>query len=234
MATRECDAVLVVSAEEKDVLASQVPEQTIAVISNIHEVSRDIPPYEARRGLVFIGGFEHPPNVDAMLWFCQEIMPRILEQLPDSILHIVGSKTPESILALASKSVIPHGYVEKVESLFQSCLLSVAPLRFGAGVKGKINQSMSHGVPVVSTSIGVEGMHVVHEKSALVADDPLDFAAQVVRLHRDACALERTIAKRSHEHRGTFLARRRSPRPRAIARRFNREERDAKNRVSCD
>ncbi len=184
--TRDCDAVLVVSAEEKDVLASQVPEQTIAVISNIHEVSRDIPPYEARHGLVFIGGFEHPPNVDAMLWFCQEIMPRILEQLPDSILHIVGSKTPESILALASKSVIPHGYVEKVESLFQSCLLSVAPLRFGAGVKGKINQSMSHGVPVVSTSIGVEGMHLVHEKSALVADDPLDFATQVVRLHRDA------------------------------------------------
>ena len=94
-ATRESDAVLVVSAEEKNVLASQAPEQTIAVISNIHEVSRSIPPYKARRGLVFIGGFEHPPNVDAMLWFCQEIMPHILEQLPDTILHIVGSKMPE-------------------------------------------------------------------------------------------------------------------------------------------
>ena len=233
-ATRECDAVLVVSAEEKDVLASQVPEQTIAVISNIHEVSRDIPPYEARDGLLFIGGFEHPPNVDAMLWFCQEIMPRILEQLPDSILHIVGSKTPESILALASKSVIPHGYVEKVESLFQSCLLSVAPLRFGAGVKGKINQSMSHGVPVVSTSIGVEGMHLVHEKSALVADDPLDFATQVVRLHRDAALwneLSQNGLTNIEEHFSPEVAERGLAQ---LLEDLSAKNGDAKNRVSCE
>jgi glycosyltransferase involved in cell wall biosynthesis len=130
-------------------------------------------------------------RISAAPVFGEEIMPSILEQLPDSVLHIVGSKMPESILALASKSLIAHGYVEDVEPLFQSCLLSVAPLRFGAGVKGKINQSMSHWLPVISTSIGVEGMYLVHEENALIADDPIDFATQVVRLHRDATLWEK-------------------------------------------
>ncbi|MEO8219063.1 MAG: glycosyltransferase, partial [Acidobacteriota bacterium] len=158
-------AVLVVSAEEKEVLAAQIPRQRIAVVSNIHEPFASIAPCETRHGLLFIGGFEHTPNVDAMLWFCQEIMPRILAQLPETMLHIVGSKMPESISGLASKSVVTHGFVKNVESFFESCLLSVAPLRFGAGVKGKINQSMSHGLPVVSTSIGIEGMHLTHEEA---------------------------------------------------------------------
>jgi glycosyltransferase involved in cell wall biosynthesis len=75
--------------------------------------------------------------------------------------------------------------VENVEPLFASCVLSVAPLRWGARVKGKINQSMSLGVPVVATSIGAEGMHLVHEHDILIADEPDDFARAVVRLCRD-------------------------------------------------
>jgi glycosyltransferase involved in cell wall biosynthesis len=86
---------------------------------------------------------------------------------------------------LASDHVVTHGYLENVDSFFESCLLSVAPLRFGAGVKGKINQSMSFGVPVVSTSIGAEGMHLTHEKNILIADGPREFARHVIRLHRD-------------------------------------------------
>jgi glycosyltransferase involved in cell wall biosynthesis len=149
--------------------------------------------------------------VDAMLWFCAEIMPKILRQLPEAKFHIIGSKMPESVRALASDHVVTHGYVENVALFFESCLLSVAPLRFGAGVKGKTNQSMSFGVPVVSTSLGAEGMHLTHEKNILLADQPLEFAQQVIRLHRDRelwTALSRNGLRNIEEHFSSAAAKR--------------------------
>jgi GT2 family glycosyltransferase len=207
----ESDAIVVVSPDEKRVLEKKLPRQRIAVISNIHEIRATIPPFESRRDFLFIGGFEHTPNVDAMLWFCAEIMPKILRELPDTTFHIIGSKMPESVRALASDHVVAHGYVEKVEPFFESCLLSVAPLRFGAGVKGKTNQSMSFGVPVVSTSLGAEGMHLTHEKNILLADQPLEFAQQVIRLHRDRelwTALSRNGLRNIEEHFSSAAAKR--------------------------
>jgi O-antigen biosynthesis protein len=200
---RESDAVVVVSQDEERVLKKSLPNHRIAVISNIHEVRATIPPFESRRDFLFIGGFEHTPNVDAMLWFCAEIMPGILTELPATTFHIIGSKMPESVRALAGDRVVTHGYLENVDHFFESCLLSVAPLRFGAGVKGKVNQSMSFGVPVVSTSIGAEGMHLTHEKNILLADQPLEFAQQVIRLHRDRdlwTALSRNGLRNIEEH----------------------------------
>jgi GT2 family glycosyltransferase/glycosyltransferase involved in cell wall biosynthesis len=207
----ESDAIVVVSPEEKRVLETKLPGQRIALISNIHEPRAAIPPFESRRDFLFIGGFEHTPNVDAMLWFCGEIMPKILRQLPEAKFHIIGSKMPEPVRALASNHIITHGYVEKVEPFFESCLLSVAPLRFGAGVKGKTNQSMSFGVPVVSTSIGAEGMHLTHENNVLLADRPQEFAEQVIRLHRDRelwAALSRNGQKNIEDHFSSAAAKR--------------------------
>jgi O-antigen biosynthesis protein len=207
----ESDAIVVVSPEEKRVLEKKLPRQRIAIISNIHETRAAIPPFESRRDFLFIGGFEHTPNVDAMLWFCAEIMPKILRQLPEAKFHIIGSKMPESVRALASDHVVTHGYVENVEPFFESCLLSVAPLRFGAGVKGKTNQSMSFGVPVVSTSIGAEGMHLTHEKNILLADGPQEFAEQLIRLHRDRelwTALSKNSLKNIEQHFSSAAAKR--------------------------
>ena len=181
----ECDAVLVVSPDEKEILAEKLPRQRIEIVSNIHQTRASIPSFETRRDFLFIGGFEHTPNVDAMLWFVGQIMPLIRRQLPETKFHIVGSKMPEVVRALACDDVLTHGYVENVDSFFESCVLSVAPLRWGAGVKGKINHSMSFGVPVVSTTIGVEGMHLTHGENVLVADTAEAFAKEVVRLHRD-------------------------------------------------
>jgi len=181
----EADAIVVVSPEEKRVLEKKLPGKRIAIISNIHETRPAIPPFESRRDFLFIGGFEHTPNVDGALWFCAEIMPKIIDEWPDALFHIIGSKMPASVRALASDHVVTHGYLENVDHIFETSLLSVAPLRFGAGVKGKVNQSMSFGVPVVSTSIGAEGMHLVHEQNILLADNPGEFARQIIRLHRD-------------------------------------------------
>jgi len=179
------DVMVVVSTEEENILKEKLPGHRVALISMIHDVQSEIPPYGSRRDCLFVGGFEHTPNVDAMLWFSSEIMPQVLEQLPGVKLHIIGSKIPESIRLLASEHIITHGYVEHIEPFLQSCLLSVAPLRYGAGVKGKITQSMSWGLPVVSTSIGAEGMHLEHDRNVLVADKAAIFAKHIVQLHRD-------------------------------------------------
>jgi GT2 family glycosyltransferase len=181
-----CDAVIVVSPHEKELLERELPESHIAVVSNIHEPHELVMPSAGREDLVFIGGFEHPPNVDAVQWFCREIMPLVLTELPETRFHIIGSKVTEAVRALANERVIVHGYVEDVRPFFDSCLLSVAPLRYGAGVKGKINQSMSYGLPVVATSIAAEGMHLDHGENVLVADEPYEFAQHIIRLHRDA------------------------------------------------
>lgn len=180
-----CDAVVVVSPIEKQVLEKELPTSHVAIVSNIHEVHEPVKPFAGRKDFVFVGGFEHPPNVDAMLWFCAEIMPRVSAKLPHAHLHIIGSKTPASVWSLAAEDVTVHGYVEDVAPFFQSCLLSVAPLRYGAGVKGKVNQSMSFGVPVVATSIGAEGMYLRNGENILVADEPAEFADSIIRLHRD-------------------------------------------------
>jgi O-antigen biosynthesis protein len=181
-AISHCNAALVVSAFEKEILAEAAPGARVAVVSNIHRVAPNVAPFKGRHDFVFIGGFEHPPNVDAMLWFAVEIMPKIVARVPDAKLHMVGSRMPAMIRDLANEHIIAHGYVKNVEPFFSSCVLSVAPLRYGAGVKGKINQSMSFGLPVVSTSCGAEGMHLTHGKDILIANDPADFASQVIRL----------------------------------------------------
>jgi GT2 family glycosyltransferase/glycosyltransferase involved in cell wall biosynthesis len=180
-----CDAVVVVSTEETRILKKRLPGNRVALISMIHEVQSVIAPYNSRRDCLFIGGFEHTPNVDAMLWFASKIMPRVIQKLPELRLHIIGSKMPDRIRSLASKNIVTHGYVEHIEPFLQSCLVSVAPLRFGAGVKGKITQSMSWGLPVVSTAIGAEGMHLTHDKNVLVADQAAAFAKHILQLHRD-------------------------------------------------
>ncbi len=185
------DAVVVVSTEETKILKKKLPGHRVALISMIHDVQSGTPPYGSRRDCLFVGGFEHTPNVDAMLWFCSKIMPHVLERLPEATLHIIGSKIPESIRLLASENIIIHGYVERIEPFLESCLLSVAPLRYGAGVKGKITQSMSWGLPVVSTTIGAEGMHLEHEKNVLVADKAALFARHIVQLHRDPALWQR-------------------------------------------
>ena len=109
------------------------------------------------RDMLFIGGFQHPPNIDAVLFFLKEIYPLLSESLGDAKFYIIGDKVPPEIVAFANERIIVAGLQRDVRPFFDSVKLSVAPLRFGAGVKGKINQSMAFGVPVVATSLAVEG-----------------------------------------------------------------------------
>lgn len=179
------DRTLVVSSVEADVLRDADPSIEVDVVSNIQSVNGISNRYSQRNGILFIGGFEHPPNVDGVLWFCREIFPKILEVEPGIHFHIIGSKPPAEILELASDQVTVHGYVEDVRPIFESCRLSVAPLRYGAGVKGKVNQSLGFGLPCIVTPIAGEGMHLVDGKDAIIRETAEEFATGLVQAYSD-------------------------------------------------
>jgi O-antigen biosynthesis protein len=191
-AARRADATFVVSELELGLLHAECPDARIYVLSNIHEVCRRQGPLSARNDVLFIGGFGHPPNVDAVLFFARDVWPRLRDRLPAEARFVVaGSDPPEEIRALGGDRVVVTGHVPELGPYLDAARVSVAPLRFGAGVKGKINTAHAHGVPVVSTSIGVEGMGLAHERDVLVADEPEAMARAVVRAFEDGALAER-------------------------------------------
>lgn len=180
-----CDATLVVSPHEQALLAQMLPQARVEVLSNIHEVHGCRHPHEERKDLVFIGGYGHPPNSDAIRWMAGDILPKLRAALPDIRLHVLGD-LPDSVRReLAMPGLELHGRVSDLAPWLDNCLASLAPLRFGAGVKGKINMAMSHGVPVIATTIAVEGMQLCDGMDVLVADDAAAFANAVLGLQRD-------------------------------------------------
>ena len=193
------DLTLAITAEEKEQLLREKPDSHIEVLPNIHEIDPGSKSFADRHGLMFIGGFWHEPNVDAIEYFANEILPLIINQLPDVVLYVVGSNMPESIKSLASEHIKPLGFVPDVSGYFESCRVFVSPLRFGAGMKGKVGQSIAFGLPVVTTSIGAEGMLLDNGRTALIADTPEDFSAAIVQLHTDE-ALWKMIKNNAIQH----------------------------------
>jgi glycosyltransferase involved in cell wall biosynthesis len=172
-------------------LAHELPQTPVQVLSNLHAPAPAGPGWAQRRGLLFVGGFRHPPNVDAVRWLVADVLPLIHAQRPDIALHCIGADVPDSIAALASTpGVHIHGHVPDLQPWLEACVVSVAPLRFGAGIKGKINQAMAHGLPVVATPCAVEGMHLHDGSDVLVASDAATFAQAVLRLHDDTALWE--------------------------------------------
>ncbi len=190
-ATRSADVTLTVSEHERRTLLAEEPSADVRVLSNIHEALPEGPPFEARRGVLFVGGFRHAPNADAVRHFVEDVWPRCKDRLPGAAFYIVGSAMPEAVARLRGDGVEPVGFVEDLADVLGRVRVSVAPLRFGAGVKGKINSAMAHGVPVVASELAVEGMDLVRDEEVLVADDPAAFADLVVRAHEDRETWER-------------------------------------------
>jgi hypothetical protein len=180
---RKARFTIVVSNDEKERLLDHAGQLDIRVIPNVHAVQPLVNRFHDRSGILFIGGFRHSPNVDAVEYFVSAIFPELRKAIPGVTFHVVGSYPPDVIRNLACEDIVVTGHVPDVADYFRNCRLSVAPLRFGAGVKGKVNMSMAYGLPVVITSIAAEGMHLVNGKNALVADDPSAFAAAVVQLY---------------------------------------------------
>lgn len=138
-----------------------------------------------RHGILFVGGFAHAPNADAAEWFVHEVMPRIVKERHDAHLYLLGSNPTTEVLALAGKNVTVIGYVSEEDLLdyYKRVRVSVAPLRFGAGMKGKVIEAMRYGLPCSMTSIGAQGLEDV--PFLAVSDDPTLFADNVLRMLND-------------------------------------------------
>ena len=181
----EADITFVVSEYERDLLSSLMPSANVDLLSTIHEVYGRTCGHKGRRDLLFIGGFGHPPNADAMNWMASEILPELRRVAPDANILVAGDVPEGNRRVLSEAGLQMLGRVPDLEPLMSSALASIAPLRFGAGVKGKINMAMSHGLPVIGTTVSVEGMRLENGVDVLVADTAEAFTSAYARLVRD-------------------------------------------------
>jgi glycosyltransferase involved in cell wall biosynthesis len=179
------DVVWSASADDKEVMAREVPGKRIEVVPTIHELRQRGNPFEDREGLLFIGNLAHRPNADAVLFFMREVYPRLRQKLPGVRLDIIGDFGSDAIAAYNSEEVRVRGYVPDVEPYLRGARVFIAPLRFGAGIKGKVGEALAHGIPVVTTSIGAEGFGLTHKSDVMIADDPESFATAIWQLYSD-------------------------------------------------
>ncbi|HVW23036.1 MAG TPA: glycosyltransferase [Candidatus Saccharimonadales bacterium] len=184
------DATLVVSTLEVEKLQEEAIDANIYIVSNIHELRPEAykKGFNDRHDILFVGNYAHLPNRDSIKWFVKDIFPVVLKELPDVKLHVVGANMPDSLQKdLQGKNIIVDGYLsdEELASLLMKSRVFVAPLRYGAGVKGKVGQAIEYGLPSVTSSIAAEGMHIQDGVSGLLADDAKTFATQVVKLYKD-------------------------------------------------
>ena len=158
--------------------------------------------YSKRENIMFVGGFAHPPNADAVLWFAREIFPLVRRQLPDVKFLVAGSKVTDEIRALETpeSGIVIKGFVtdEELADMYASTKLVAVPLRYGAGVKGKILEALYNGAAVVTTSIGAEGIPFV-ETALEIADEAEAFAEKITALYQDNDRLG-AMCRRSQEY----------------------------------
>jgi O-antigen biosynthesis protein len=185
------NAVITHSKEESDLLKSQVPGAVVVTVPwSVTPKATEVP-FSKRRGIAFIGGYGHEPNLDAARWLIKDIMPlvRMHDQSIQCIL--VGSDMPDEIRQMADDGIVPIGQVENLADVFDTVRLTVAPLAYGAGIKGKVIESLSAGIPCVCTPIAAEGLNLPAPLRAHVADRAEAIAASIVRLHGDEVENER-------------------------------------------
>ncbi|MDD1628507.1 MAG: glycosyltransferase family 4 protein, partial [Methylococcaceae bacterium] len=134
---------------------------------------------------VFIGIFSHEPNVDAVLYFYREIWPTIVKNHPDSHWFIIGGNPPPEIQSLACSNIEVTGYVPETLPYLKKSWISIAPLRFGAGMKGKVGEAMAAGIPVVTTDFGAQGLDITNGEQLLIASTAAEFSEQINNLILD-------------------------------------------------
>jgi GT2 family glycosyltransferase len=197
IASLAADAVIVNSAAELRALRAEAHVPAF-VVPQIHETAAGCAKFGSAARLLFIGNFGYAPNVDAVKWLCSEIMPRVWEELPNVHVTLAGDVPPDTVRALTSERVDVPGYVQDTAPFFYKSQAFVAPLRLGAGMRGKVGEALSHRLPCVLTSTAAEGFDMAPEQNCLIADDADAFAAAIVRLFVEPKTWERLSACSDH------------------------------------
>lgn len=181
---REQDALLVTSERDISIFNETVPQVPKYLIPNGVDTNY-FQPFKSKpipHSLIFVGMMKYVPNYDGITWFLDEIFPKIQVKVPDATITIVGKNPPNSILSRASENIIFTGFVEDTRPYIEKSSVYVVPLRMGGGTRLKIMEALAVKKPIVTTSIGCEGIDVIDEESILIADNTNDFADRVVEL----------------------------------------------------
>lgn len=190
---RNSDCSIVLSEYEKTMLERDFGIRNSVVIPIVLENQDQVVPYAEREGIAFVGGFQHTPNVDSVEYFVENLLPEIRERIPGLKFYVIGSKPPPELFELSEgdRDIIVTGFVESLDPYLNSVRLTIAPLRFGAGIKGKIGSSLSYGVPCIASKIGSEGMGLTHGQDVLMSTTDAEFADHVVEAYEDAATWEK-------------------------------------------
>jgi glycosyltransferase involved in cell wall biosynthesis len=187
---RRFEAVTSVSNEDRAALFKAIGserEMPVIPIAVDAEAEQPIPRKESARGILSLATMMWPPNVDGVMWFARSIYPLVHQEVPDSRFYVVGQRPVAEVRALpdSEPSIDVTGYVADPTSYISSSACLIVPLRSGGGMRVKILEALARGIPIVSTTIGYEGIDLIAGKHLLVADTPEAFAAAVVRLLRE-------------------------------------------------
>lgn len=179
------DAVITHSTAEAVILTRRHPGKPVRIVPFAVPAMPVERPFGARRGFAFVGSFDHQPNLDAALLLVEEVMPALAELDASIPCYIVGSGMPAHLKAKAGGAVHMLGFVPDIASLYDMVRLTCAPLSFGAGVKGKVLESLACGLPCVCTTIAAEGLDLQTIFHEVIANDPAALAALIHRVHED-------------------------------------------------
>ena len=183
---RKVDLVFSYSDVEHAVIISHNLDSTrIARCPWVVELPEKSPAFDERRDIAFLGNFSHLPNLEAMEYFVSEVMPLVRERLPGVCLRIYGSNTSDGLEALSAEDVFIEGWISSVDQVYDGCRVFVAPLRSGAGLKGKVVGALAHGVPCVLSPVAAEGTGIRDGQEASIADAPIQWAESIARLYAD-------------------------------------------------
>src|SRR5271156_3361256 len=195
---RRADLVLTISEDDRNAFLRVAPELVTGRMPTIATVGSDGGAFSERSGMLFLANFDNPANRDASDWMLAEIWTRIRARVPAAELALVGNKLPAA-LGATEKGVLRVGYVADLDPIFAKCRVALSPVRFGTGIKTKNLSALAHGVPLVTTTVGADGMALRHNETALIADTPQEFADAAVRVYEDAVLWSR-LAQQGRDH----------------------------------
>ena len=197
-AYKKADIVWAVTEPDKQAVLKEIPNADVRVVSNIHDTVLTSYYPTTINNILFFGGYNHYPNISAAKILANEIIPKVLQQIPDATLIVAGANAPEEIIELGKNEGVTYlGFIEEqdINLLYENTLLSVAPLQAGAGIKGKICESIAYMTPVVTNAVGNEGIGLIDKEDGFITEDIDDMVNQIVAVMRGEYDVEQMARK---------------------------------------
>ena len=186
---RSSDAVILYNEIESEVVQTNIPGKLVTVLPFFVPTRDAVPNWSKRSGVAFLGSYQHSPNRDSVEFFARKVMPLIRQKVPDCVFYVYGSEMDLMRKSLEDlKDVVVVGSVKEVSDAFDRHRVFVAPMRYGAGIKGKVVMALCNGIPTVLTAVAAEGTNARNRQEVVLAETPAEFAAAVIELHENAAS----------------------------------------------